>query len=73
MLSSLRTKFGEVYPGTKIRIIKVEDQNGNDWQASMMNNKTGVVDYIDDAGLLHGSWGGLAILPDVDEFEVISC
>jgi len=33
--------------------------------------KTGFVEHIDDAGQLHGSWGGLAILPDKDEFEII--
>jgi len=71
MLSSLKTKFGKVLPGTRIRILYVEDQDGNDWQASKMVNKTGIVEYIDDAGFLHGSWGGLAVLPDVDEFEVL--
>jgi len=31
----------------------------------------GVVHYIDDIGDIHGSWGGCAIVPDVDEYEVI--
>jgi len=30
--------------------------------------KIGVVKYIDDAGQLHGSWGGLALIPGEDEF-----
>lgn len=32
--------------------------------------KTGVVESIDDAGSLHGTWGGLGILPE-DEYEVL--
>ena len=31
----------------------------------------GVVDYIDDAGQLHGTWGSLAVIPDLDIFEII--
>ena len=34
------------------------------------NGKSGVVTHIDDLGQLHGTWGGCAIIPNVDEFEV---
>ena len=33
--------------------------------------KTGVVEHIDNLGQLHGSWGGLAVQPENDRFEVI--
>ena len=33
--------------------------------------KEGVIRTIDDWGQLHGSWGGLAVVPDLDEFEII--
>ena len=33
--------------------------------------KTGKVTDIDDIGQLHGTWGGLALSPDVDEFVVL--
>lgn len=33
--------------------------------------KTGVVEHIDSMGQLHGSWGGLAVQPENDRFEVI--
>lgn len=33
--------------------------------------KTGVVEHIDSLGHLHGSWGGLAVQPENDRFEVI--
>ena len=32
--------------------------------------KSGVVTHIDDLGQLHGTWGGCAVIPNVDEFEV---
>lgn len=35
------------------------------------DGKTGVVIHIDDAGQIHGTWGGCAIIPEVDEFEII--
>ena len=33
--------------------------------------KTGVVEHIDSLGQLHGSWGGLAVQPENDRFEVL--
>ena len=34
-------------------------------------DKVGEVYSIDDWGQIHGSWGGCALIPEVDEFEVI--
>lgn len=58
--------------GNRIRIIKVDDQNGLDVQAAGMIGKEGTILFIDGAGQLHGDWGGLAIIPEVDEFEILS-
>ena len=33
--------------------------------------RTGVVEYIDDMGQLHGTWGSLAIIPGTDKYEII--
>ncbi len=33
--------------------------------------KEGVVKVIDDIGQLHGTWGGCAIIPEEDRFEII--
>ena len=33
--------------------------------------KEGVIEHIDSIGQLHGSWGGCAIIPGTDSFEVI--
>ena len=35
------------------------------------SGKTGEVTYIDDAGQIHGKWGGLAIIPEKDSFTII--
>lgn len=51
--------------GDKIRIIYMEDEPQY-W------DKEGIVRTIDDIGQIHGSWGGCALIPGVDEFEVIS-
>lgn len=33
--------------------------------------KVGKVLHIDDIGQIHGTWGGCALIPTEDEFEVI--
>ena len=33
--------------------------------------RVGVIEHIDDIGQLHGSWGGLALITNVDEFVVV--
>lgn len=54
----------EIKVGDKIRIIKMED-------VPEYSNRTGKVVYIDDAKQLHGTWGGCAIIPEEDKFEII--
>ena len=50
--------------GKKIRIIEMEGEPN-------YSGRVGIVEMIDDMGQLHGSWGGLAIVPDADSSEVI--
>lgn len=33
--------------------------------------KIGEITHIDDIGQLHGTWGGCAIIPGTDEFDII--
>ena len=61
----------KVKKGDTIRIIRMNDDGGKDFQARMYNGRSGVVEYIDFLGQLHGTWGGIAIIPETDEFEVI--
>ena len=56
--------------GDTIRIIRMNDDGGKDLQARMYNGRSGVVEHIDSKGQLHGTWGGLAVIPGVDDFEV---
>ena len=51
--------------GDKIRIIMMEGE-------SNYSGREGIVKSIDDAGQIHGTWGGCAIIPDVDEFEILT-
>lgn len=51
--------------GTKIKIISMKNVSNYD-------GREGVVEYIDGIGQLHGTWGGLALIPDVDKFIKIN-
>ena len=50
--------------GDTIRINYMKDE-------PQYTGKEGVIRTIDDWGQLHGTWGGLAVVPDLDEFEII--
>ena len=47
--------------GTKIQIIDMFGEPD-------YSGKIGVVERIDDIGQLHGTWGGCAVNPEIDEF-----
>lgn len=55
---------GKVKIGDKIRIIYMSGE-------PQYTSKEGTVEYIDDAGQIHGSWGGCALIPGEDVWEVI--
>ena len=57
--------------GDKIRIIRMDDNNGTDWQARRMDGKVVTVSFIDDIGQIHLEESGLALIPGVDKFETI--
>lgn len=57
--------------GDTIRITRMSDQGGKDWPATAYNGREGVVEVIDGIGQLHGTWGGLAVIPGEDDFIVI--
>lgn len=58
-------------PGDKIKIIRMDDAGGKDWQASKMNGQTCTISFIDSMGQIHLEESGLALIPGVDVFEVI--
>ncbi len=57
--------------GDKIRVIRMDDCNGTDPAVHRMNGVVGVISHIDGMGQIHLEGYGLAIIPEVDEFEVI--
>ncbi len=50
--------------GDKIKIISMDGE-------PQYTDKEGIIEKIDDMGQLHGNWGGCAIIPEVDLFEII--
>ena len=50
--------------GDKIRIIYMSGE-------PRYTGKEGIVKFIDDAQQIHGTWGGCALIPGEDEWEVI--
>ena len=34
-------------------------------------NRVGTVTHIDDAGQIHGTWGGCAIIPEADTYIIL--
>ena len=61
----------KVKKGDTIRIIRMNDYGGKDLQAKSYDGRTGVVESIDSLGQIHGTWGGLALIPGKDEFRKI--
>ena len=57
--------------GERIRIIRMDDSNGKDLQAQAMNGRIVTVKFVDGIGQIHVDESGLALIPGVDEYEVI--
>lgn len=55
----------KVKSGDKIRIISMKDEPNYD-------GRVGIVELVDDAGQIYGTWGGCAIIPEIDKFEIIN-
>jgi len=51
--------------GDTIRIFHLKGED------SSYDGMTGVIEHIDSLGQLHGTWGGLAVIPEEDDFEVL--
>lgn len=54
----------QVKVGDKIKILSMYNEPSYD-------GRVGVITHIDDIGQLHGTWGGLAIIPDADLFVLV--
>ena len=68
-------KYEEVLPykdckmpiGLTLRITSLSGEK----DPSKFQGKEGIVLSIDDYGQLHGTWNGLAVIPEVDKFILI--
>ena len=50
--------------GDSIKVIKMEGEPD-------YSNRVGTVTAIDGIGQLHGTWGGLAIIPEKDTHQIL--
>lgn len=57
--------------GDKIRIIRMDDKNGTDFQARSLDGKIVTVSFVDDIGQIHVEESGLALIPGFDTYDVI--
>ena len=49
----------------------MDDCNGKDLTARLMSGRIVTVDFIDDAGQIHLEESGLALIPSVDEYDLL--
>lgn len=61
------TVYG-VHVGDTIKITSMKDPY---IPQGSYDGKEGVVELIDSMGQLHGTWGGLAVIPGEDRFVII--
>ena len=57
--------------GDKIRVIRMDDSNVKDLRSQAMNGRIVTVKFVDGIGQIHVDESGLALIPGVDEYEVI--
>jgi hypothetical protein len=50
--------------GTQIKIIEMVGE-------PKYSGKTGFVEHVDDLGQIHGTWGGLALIQNIDTYEIV--
>ena len=62
---------GLIKRGFKIRVVKLDTAGGMDWQAKRLEGKVFTVRFIDSAGQIHLEETGIALIPGVDEYEIV--
>lgn len=60
-----KSELENAYKGKQLKIIDMKD-------TPSYNGKVGTCTNVDDIGQLHGTWGGCAIIPEEDKFEVVA-
>ena len=54
------------------RVVKIDTAGGMDWQAKRLEGKVFTVRFIYSAGQIHLEETGIALLPSVDEYEIVT-
>ena len=62
---------GMIKRGFKVRVVKIDTAGGMDWQAKRLEGKVFTVRFIDSAGMIHLQETGIALIPGVDEYEIL--
>ncbi len=57
--------------GSRVRVVNIDTAGGMDWQAKRLEGKVFTVRFIDSAGQIHLEEIGLALIPGVDEYEIV--
>ena len=57
--------MNNVLIGDRIKIIHMDGE-------PHYKDREGVVTHIDDAGQIHGTWGGCALIPEIDTFVILN-
>ena len=52
-------------------VLKIDPADGMDWQAKRLEGKVFTVRLIDSAGQIHLEETGIALIPGVDEYEIV--
>ena len=57
--------------GSMVRVVKMDTAGGIDWQARQLNGKVFTVRDVDSTGQIHLEETGIALIPGVDQYEVV--
>lgn len=61
----MKTEYKGIEVGDRIRINHLFGED------TRYDGREGTVELIDDLGHLHGTWGGLAVIVEQDEIEIL--
>ena len=54
----------DVKVGDHIKILNMEGE-------PQYKDREGVITHIDNAGQIHGTWGGCALIPEIDTYIIL--
>ena len=61
-----------VFDSTRNNLLNIDITTGNAAVDTQYTDREGVVTHVDDAGQIHGTWGGCALIPEIDTFVILN-